>query len=116
MGLMLPVNIAISIPNVDLTKLGKQIDAVTVGCPYLGAPALPVLHIAGKKRPVQIVGGLFEALQKGTMGGRHITAHLLQIHSQGIGAVTDTKTGVKRGHDRTLGAGFTSELLRPGIG
>lgn len=57
-GLMLAVNVAVGIADVDLAELGKEIDAGTIGSPKIRIAQSPVANITGEHRPTLIIGGL----------------------------------------------------------
>lgn len=110
--LMLPVNVTISIPNVDFAELGEEIDAGAIGGPEFRTTELPISHIAGEQRTTQVVVGLFEAQKKRTVARRHIVTHFMQIDGQRIRSMTDAETGIEAGYDGTLGTSFASKLVR----
>ena len=58
MSLMLAVNVAVGIANVDLAKLCEKIDAGAIGSPESWTAEFPIANIARKQGPTQIIGGL----------------------------------------------------------
>ena len=58
MGLMLAVNVAVGIADVDLAKLCEEIDAGAIGSPEIGVAEFPIANIAGEQRTAKIIGGL----------------------------------------------------------
>ena len=57
MGLMLAVNIAVGIADVDLAKLCEEIDAGAIGSPEIGGAEFPIADIAGEHGAIQVIGG-----------------------------------------------------------
>lgn len=57
-GLMLAVNVAVGIADVDLAELGEEIDAGTIGSPKIRIAQSPIANITGEHRPTLIIGGL----------------------------------------------------------
>lgn len=76
-GLMLAVNVAVGVANVDLAKLSEEIDAGAVGSPEIWDAEFPIANIAGEQRTSKIVGGILQRLQKCTVARRHVITHLL---------------------------------------
>ena len=62
MGLMLAVNVAVGIADVDLAKLCEEIDAGAIGSPEIGGAKFPIANIAGEQRTPQIIGGFLQGL------------------------------------------------------
>ncbi len=117
MGLMLAVNVAVGVADMNFAELGKQIDAGAVSRPEVRTTELPIADIAGEHRTTQIVDGLFQGLEQCSMAWRHVVPHLLQIHGQGIWGMGDSQSGIETGHNGALRAGLAAKLLRlPGIG
>ena len=56
MGLMLAVNVTVGIADVDLAKLGEEIDAGAVGGPEIGDAEFPIADIAIEHGSTQIIG------------------------------------------------------------
>ena len=56
MGLMLAVNVTVGIADVDLAKLGEEIDAGAVGGPEIGDSEFPIADIAIEHGSTQIIG------------------------------------------------------------
>src|SRR5262245_14759552 len=112
MRLVLAMNVAVGIADMDLAELGKEVDAGTIGGPKLRFLRLSVPKIAGEQRPSVIVQGMLEALKKSAMTRRHVVPHFLEIDGQGIGSVTDPQPGIETRHNRALSAGFSAERLR----
>ena len=56
MGLMLAVNVTVGIADVDLAKLGEEIDAGAVGGPEIGDSEFPIADIAREHGSTQIIG------------------------------------------------------------
>ena len=56
-GLVLAVNVAVGVADVDLAKLGKEIDAGAIGSPEIGSTGFPISNIAGEQRTAKIVSG-----------------------------------------------------------
>ena len=57
MGLVLAVNVAVGVADVDLTKLCEKIDAGTIGSPEIGRAEFPIANIAGEQRTTKVIGG-----------------------------------------------------------
>jgi len=76
-GLVLAVDITVGVADVDLAKLGEQIDAGAVGSPEIWVAKLTIADIAGEHRPAKIIGGLLQYLQKRAVTRRHVVPHLL---------------------------------------
>ena len=57
MGLVLAVDVAIGVADVDFTKLSEEIVAGTVNRPEIGGAGFSIAHIAGEQRTAQIIGG-----------------------------------------------------------
>ena len=57
MGLMLAVNITVSVADVDLTKFGEEIDADAIGSPEFGSAEFSITNIAGEQWTTKIIGG-----------------------------------------------------------
>ena len=77
MGLMLAVNVAVGIADVDLAKLSEGIDAGAVSGPEIRTAEFPIADIAREQRTAKIVGGILQRLQKCTVARRHVITHLL---------------------------------------
>lgn len=60
--LMLAVDIAVGITDMDLAEMGKQFHASAIRRPKVRAIGPVVTNVARKQRPAPIVDGLFEAL------------------------------------------------------
>lgn len=56
-GLVLAVDIAVGIADVDLAKLCEEIDAGAIGVPKLGGAGFTIANIAGEQRTALIIGG-----------------------------------------------------------
>ena len=117
MRLVLAVNVAIGVSDVDLAKLREELDAGAIGGPEFGTAELPVTNVAGKDRPIQVVGGMFERVQERTVGWRHIVPHFLEVDREWVWSMNDAESCIEGRYNRALCAGFTAELLRlSGVG
>ena len=90
MGLVLAVDITVGISDVDLTKLGEEIDAGAVGLPEFRMTALPIADIAKEHWATKIIGGVLQRLQERSMARRHVVPHLLQIKGQRVWGMGDS--------------------------
>src|SRR5258705_300440 len=54
-GLMLAVNVAVGVADVDLAKLSEEIDAGAIGSPEIWAVGYPVAHIAGEQGAISVI-------------------------------------------------------------
>jgi hypothetical protein len=61
-GLMLPVNVTVGIADVDLAKLGEEINTGALDSPEIGALGFPIANIAREKGAAEIIGGLLQGL------------------------------------------------------
>jgi hypothetical protein len=59
---MLAVNVAVGIADVDLPKLGEEINTRAVDSPEIGALGFPIANIAKEQGATQIIGGLLQGL------------------------------------------------------
>src|ERR1044072_7363105 len=112
MGLMLAMNVTVGVADVNLAKLGEEIDAGAIGSPEFGAAGFPIANIAGEQGATEIIGCFLQGLEEGTVARGHIVSHLLQIDGQEIGEMGDPESGVEAGNNRALRAGLTAKLLR----
>ena len=55
MGLMLAVNVAVGVADVDLAKLCEEIDAGAIGSPEIRTAEFPIADIAREQRTAKIV-------------------------------------------------------------
>ena len=56
-GLVLAVNVAVGIANVDLAKIGEEIDAGTIGSPEFWSVKFSITNIAGEQWAATIISG-----------------------------------------------------------
>ena len=59
MGLVLAMNVAVGVADVDFTKLCEEIDAGTIGSPEIGGAEFSIVNIPGEQRTATIIGGPF---------------------------------------------------------
>ena len=57
-GLMLAVNVAVGVADVDLAKLGEEIDTGAIGNPEIVTAEFPITNIAREQGATQVIGGL----------------------------------------------------------
>ena len=57
-GLVLAVDVTVGVADVDLAKLGEEIDAGAIGSPETWGAEFPVANIAREQGSTQIIGGL----------------------------------------------------------
>ena len=61
-GLMLAINVAVGIADVDLAKLGEEIDAGTIGSPEIRDAGSSIANIAGEQGAILVINGLLQSL------------------------------------------------------
>ena len=76
-GLMLTVNVAVGVADVDLAKLCEEIDAGDIGSPEIGVAEFPIADIAGEQRAADIISGFLQSLYERPVARRHVVAHFL---------------------------------------
>src|SRR6185295_8842595 len=76
-GLMLAVNVAVGVADMDLAKLCEEINAGDIGSPEIGVTEFPITNIAGEQRAAEIIGGLFQDFYERPVARRHVVAHFL---------------------------------------
>ena len=57
MGLILAVNVAVGVADVDLAKLREEIDASAVSGPEIGTAEFPIADITGEHGATQVISG-----------------------------------------------------------
>jgi len=77
MGLVLAMDVAVGIADVDLTELCQQVDAHTVGGPQFGAALLAIANIGGKEGAPVVIGPALQGMKKCSVAGRHVLPHFL---------------------------------------
>lgn len=77
--LVLAVNVAVGVSDVDLTKLREQLDAGAIGLPKFGMTSFPCSHMLREHRSTLVVGGVLQRLQKRAVTRWHIVPHLLEV-------------------------------------
>ena len=61
MSLMLAVNVAVGIVDMNFAKLCKKIDAGAIGSPESWTAEFPIANITGEYGAAQVIGGLLQA-------------------------------------------------------
>ena len=61
MSLMLAVNVAVGIADVDLAKLCEKIDAGAIGSPESWTAEFPIANITGEYGATQVIGEIGRA-------------------------------------------------------
>ena len=60
-GLVLAVDVSVGITDVDLAKLGEEIDTGAIGSPEVGGTDLSIAHVTCEDWTALVIGGCFQS-------------------------------------------------------